>query len=178
MRLPTRGLRGRGRNAGFTLLEVIVAFAVLSLAIVVGIQGFAAGLRLLKLSGEHQQAMLLADQKLREITTPTLGHDSGAEGPFAWERSTRELAAPDLDVPGRTSKWHVYQIDVTVTWGDGKRRIALASLRTQPDISPGGTPAATGAPRPPGTSPQAGTTPQPGTTLPGTTPQPGTTRSR
>src|SRR5687768_18515803 len=59
--------------AGFTLLEVLVALAVLSFAVVVSIQAFAGGLRLLKLSGEHQDAMLVADQKAREIVAPTSG---------------------------------------------------------------------------------------------------------
>lgn len=128
-RLPRR----RRADAAFTLLEVIVAFAVLSLAVVVAIQGFAAGLRLLKLSGDHQEATLLADQKLREITTPTPGRDSGTEGRFVWERSTREVAAPDLAVAGQPTKWHVYEIDVIVKWREGTRQVRLASLRTLPD---------------------------------------------
>jgi len=37
------------RQGGFTLLEVLVAFAILSLTVVVAVQGFAQGLRLLKL---------------------------------------------------------------------------------------------------------------------------------
>src|SRR6267143_1143660 len=43
-------------TAGFTLLEVLVAFAILSVAVVALIQGFAQGLRLLKVAGDHQQA--------------------------------------------------------------------------------------------------------------------------
>ena len=49
----------RARAAGFTLIEVLVALAILSLAVVASIQGFAQGLRLLRLAGDHQQAMLL-----------------------------------------------------------------------------------------------------------------------
>ena len=58
------------RTAGFTLLEVLVAFAILSVAVVALIQGFAQGLRLLKVAGDHQQAVLLADQKAREVVVP------------------------------------------------------------------------------------------------------------
>jgi len=75
--------RDRRHRSGFTLLEVLIALAILSMAIVVSIQGFASGLRLLKLSGEHQEAMLIADLKAREITSPTqAGRDSGTEGAF------------------------------------------------------------------------------------------------
>jgi type II secretion system protein I len=118
--------------SGFTLLEVLVALAVLSFAIVVSIQAFAGGLRLLKLSGEHQEAMLIADQKAREITSPTSGGiDSGSEGAYAWEREVKIVATPDLDVEGRAVKWRVWEVDVRVRWGDRERRqVSVATLRT------------------------------------------------
>lgn len=118
------------RAAGFTLLEVLVALAILSLAVVASIQAFAAGLRLLKVSGEHQEAMLIADQKAREITSPTKGGtDSGTEGAYAWEREIRIVPTPDLDVEGRTVKWRVWEIDVRVKWGE-RRQVSVATLRT------------------------------------------------
>lgn len=122
---------GAARRAeGFTLLEVLVALAILSLAVVVSIQAFAGGLRLLKLSGEHQEAMLIADQKAREITSPTSGGtDSGTEGAYSWEREVKIVATPDLDVEGRVVKWRVWEIDVRVKWGD-RRQVSVATLRT------------------------------------------------
>jgi len=115
---------------GFTLLEVLVALAVLSFAVVVSIQAFAGGLRLLKLSGEHQEAMLIADQKAREIVAPTSGGvESGTEGAYAWERQVKIVATPDLDVEGRSVKWRVWEIDVRVRWGD-HREVSLSTLRT------------------------------------------------
>ncbi|HEV8473143.1 MAG TPA: prepilin-type N-terminal cleavage/methylation domain-containing protein [Methylomirabilota bacterium] len=130
---------GASRAAGFTLLEVLVALAILSLAIVVSIQAFAAGLRLLKVSGEHQEAMLIADQKAREVLTPTAGErEQGTEGMYAWERETKALAAPDLEIDGRATKWRAYEIDVRVRWGD-HREVRLATLRTlaeNPNVKP------------------------------------------
>ena len=123
----------RARQAGFTLLEVLVAFAILSLTIVVAVQGFAQGLRLLKLSGDHQQAALLADQKAREVTLPKEGRDNGSEGAFTWERVIKEIPAPDLSPNNTTPRWHVYEVAVQVGWGDGKRTVGVTTLRTVSD---------------------------------------------
>jgi len=122
----------KAQPRGFTLLEVLVALAILSLAVVVSIQAFAGGLRLLKLSGEHQEAMLIADQKAREITSPTSGGtESGTEGAYTWEREVKIVATPDLDVEGRAVKWRVWEVDVRVRWGERERRqVSIATLRT------------------------------------------------
>ncbi|HTO12966.1 MAG TPA: prepilin-type N-terminal cleavage/methylation domain-containing protein [Candidatus Binatia bacterium] len=125
--------RARRGQAGFTLLEVLVAFAILSLTVVVAVQAFAQGLRLLKLSGDHQQAALLADQKTREVTQPKEGKDSGTEGAFTWERTIKEIPAPELTPNGQLPKWHVYEITTLVSWGDSKRTVGVTTLRTVSD---------------------------------------------
>jgi type II secretion system protein I len=114
--------------AGFTLIEVLVALAILSLAVVASIQGFAQGLRLLKLAGDHQQAMLLADQKLREIVEPKEGREQGTEGRLWWERTTQLLETPDLTPAGGAERGRVYEIGVRVAWED-KRQVEIRTLR-------------------------------------------------
>jgi len=121
------------RQDGFTLIEVLVAFAILSLTVVVAVQGFAGGLRLLKLSGDHQRAILIADQKAREVVVPKEGREEGTEGGFAWERVIKSVPAPELDVPGRPAKWHVYEISVQVAWGEQRRAVGVTTLRTVSD---------------------------------------------
>ena len=132
----------RDRQAGFTLLEVLVALAILSLAVVASIQAFAQGLRLLKLSGDHQQAMLLADEKARETVTPSEGREEGTEGSFRWERTMKILEAPDLAPAGTLPRWRVYEIDVRVTW-DTRRQVEVRTLRTTPIAAEPGAASAT-----------------------------------
>jgi general secretion pathway protein I len=52
---------------GFSLLEVLVAFVILSLVLSVLMQVFSGGLRNATRAGEYQQAMLLAQSKLAGI---------------------------------------------------------------------------------------------------------------
>jgi general secretion pathway protein I len=150
----------RRGQAGFTLLEVLIAFAILSVAVVAVIQGFAQGLRLLKVAGDHQQAVLLADQKTREMVTPIEGRDQGKEGNYDWERTVTVVPAPDLTRTQATAKWRVYQIDVKVTWGD-KRGVEIVSMRTSAETPASGT--TTGPPRTVGTVSTPGTSTTPGT---------------
>ena len=123
------------RQDGFTLIEVLVAFAILSATVIVAVQGFAGGLRLLKLSGDHQRAILIADQKAREVVVPKEGREDGTEGGFAWERVIKPVPAPELDVPGRAAKWHVYEISVQVAWGEQRRVVGVTTLRTVSDAN-------------------------------------------
>lgn len=138
------------RQAGFTLLEVLVALAILSIAVVASIQAFAQGLRLLKLSGDHQQAMLLADQKVREVVEFKEGREDGVEGRMRWERTLRSLEAPDLAPAGSVPAGRVYQVDVRVSW-EPQRVVEIRTLRmvateeTSVTVLPSGQSGAPGA---------------------------------
>jgi general secretion pathway protein I len=143
-------------QAGFTLIEVLVALAILSLAVVACIQGFAQGLRLLKLAGDHQNAMLLADEKMREVVDPKEGREHGTEGLLAWERTIRQLETPDLkSADGGTERGRVFEIDVRVAWPE-KRQVEIRTLRLIPP------PTQTTVSTMPGTITQPGVTPTPG----------------
>jgi type II secretion system protein I len=135
---------------GFTLLEVLVALAILGTAVVASIQGFAQGLRLLKLSGDHQEAMLFADTKLRDVVAPEAGREEGTEGRFHWTRTVTRVPTPELGEAARPSPWAVYQIDVRVRW-DERREVELTTLRTT-SAADSTQPGTTGQPRGPSPS--------------------------
>lgn len=117
------------RQAGFTLLEVLVALAILSVAVVTFLQLFAHGLRLLKVAGDYQQAVLLADQKTREVGTVREGIETGQEGEFAWERRAAVVpVTEELSVVG-LAPMRLFQVSVVVRWS-GNRSVEVATLRT------------------------------------------------
>jgi hypothetical protein len=113
---------------------VLVALAILGTAVVVSIQAVGQGLRLLKAAGDQQQAIIVADQKARELLVPTESSDSGTAGRFSWERTSRLLVTPELTPPDQAPDWRVFEISVVVTW-DEQRRLEISTLRTVPATS-------------------------------------------
>jgi len=120
---------------GFTLLEVLIALAILGTAVVLSIQGVGQGLRLLKAAGDQQQATIVADQKARELLVPVEATDSGTAGRFSWQRTSRVLETPELTPPDAAPEWRMFSISVVVTWDEPQRRLEVSTLRTVPATS-------------------------------------------
>jgi type II secretion system protein I len=118
---------------GFTLLEVLVAMTILGLAIVTLMQLSSQGLRLLRLSEDYQQAVLVADRLVRAVEVPREGVEAGQEGPFQWERRVALVPMPKELTPGAGPKPRFYSLSVAVRWG-GTRTFEIASLRAVPGI--------------------------------------------
>ena len=118
----------RSGNGGFTLLEVLVALVILSVAVVTLIQLSSQGLRLLRVSGEHQDAVMLADRLARSAEVSGERVDTGHEGTFEWERRTKLVVVPaDLAPPG-TDAPRLLSLSVSVKWGSG-RSVEVSTLR-------------------------------------------------
>lgn len=115
-------------QAGFTLLEVLVAMAILAVAITTMLQLSAQSLRLLGLSGEHQRAVLLADRVTRESQPEAEGVENGQEGPYAWERRVSLVALPEEQSPPTGAAPRLFSVAVSVRWG-GSRSVEIATLR-------------------------------------------------
>jgi general secretion pathway protein I len=167
---------GRRDEGGFTLLEVLLAFAILSIAVVTLIELTSQGLRLLKVSGDHQQAVQIADRLARDTqidsenvpTEPVI--ESGEEGTFAWERRIVRLPLPEeiepaTPVPGKELPG-LYTVSVAVRWGRD-HVVEVATLRAPAPVTSAGASA--------GADQQGGQTQ--GGTPQGTTPGSGQTGS-
>ena len=117
-----------GRRGGFTLLEVLVAFVILSVSLVALMRGFSSGLGAVGAAGDYRTAVLLVRSKIDEIGPVfelTEGRHGGTfENGYEWQA---EIAAYDL---GYAPPFPVlgYLVTVTVEW-QGDRAITLTSLR-------------------------------------------------
>ena len=119
-------MSARTRN-GFTLLEVLVALLILSVAVVTFIQLASQGLRLLRVSGEHQEAVMLADRLARAAEANSETVETGREGAFEWERRTKLVSMPpDLGSIGSDAP-RLLSLSVVVKWGS--RSVEVATLR-------------------------------------------------
>lgn len=117
------------RSAGFTLLEVIVAIAILGIAISVVLQLFSANLRAISVSGDYVAAATRAEVKMREI----LSDDKLSEKSFS--EATQEGYRIDVSIidvlKERTENLRVklLEVDLTIHWIQGTKQKSM-SLRT------------------------------------------------
>jgi type II secretion system protein I len=97
------GSRAAGGDAGFTLIEVLVAFSVLAIVLVPLLQVFGDGLGTTQTAREYARATLLARSRLAEIGVDAPlreGEETGSfdEPGFRWRtevvRDTSEVIAP------------------------------------------------------------------------------------
>ncbi len=118
------------RQSGFSLLEVLVAFAILAMALGVLFQVFSSGMRNTQIAARHSEAMIVAESRLAETAAGDLeeGGDNGESGPFRW--STRVAPYP-LDDAFSSPAVELMEVSVKVEWKEyGKgRSVALNTLR-------------------------------------------------
>jgi general secretion pathway protein I len=104
------------RNNGFTLLEVMIALAIIGIALVTLIGLQTQTIQLAERQQRVTQATLLAQGKMTEIEigSQLLSGSGGREGqfdaPFELYRWTIEAAATPLPA--------IEMVTVTVAWGD------------------------------------------------------------
>ncbi|HEY6838181.1 MAG TPA: prepilin-type N-terminal cleavage/methylation domain-containing protein [Geobacteraceae bacterium] len=109
---------GRRDAAGFTLLEVMIALAIMSGVILTVITSFNYHLDLVSRGREETDAVLLARAKLDEAGFAPLEKAQGTFAPERPEMSWTTETAP-TELPG------LVRLTLTVSWGEGKRTLSL-----------------------------------------------------
>lgn len=134
--------RLKKEDSGYSMVEVLAAIVILSVAILPMVGMFDAGLRAAVLGGNYDQGRSLANEKLEEVkalpyneaTTkydPALDQSvdpfTGSEGDFDYEIDTFYVDS-DLD-PAPDARTRM-QVEVTVEWNDGGTDYTTSGLMT------------------------------------------------
>jgi general secretion pathway protein I len=111
---------------GFTLLEVVVAMAILGMGLTVIIELFSGGLRLGRASEEYTKAANYAHIKLEEIRSQekiSEGTEEGElEGAFRWQVSVKKIdILPTEKDPDFKPPVELFQVKVSILWKSGSK---------------------------------------------------------
>lgn len=130
----------RARARGYTLLEVVIAFAVLAMALTLLLGILTNSSRQVRWSGDAGRAALHAESLLDAMDVegpPREGRRDGVleDGRYRWVLDVRRWRDPALAAaPLDPAAPRLVELQLTVEWGDGgpRERLALRSLRLVP----------------------------------------------
>ncbi len=121
-----------GRESGFTLLEVVVALAIVALGVVTVLEIFSLGLRLAARSSEVSQARLDGQTVMDEVFVyggPQSGREEGSfSSGHRWRLQVRTLGEPAASL---ANPWELKEIGLEVRYQEANRekQLELKTLR-------------------------------------------------
>lgn len=122
------------KQRGFTLLEVLVAFLILTLSMGALMRIVSQSLRSLDQAEQYQVALQLAESKLVEVLAQlrwdSRGKDEGRlSGRYRWESEVERYQFDNQETGERYSVTP-WLVRVTVSWGrEPNERISLSTIR-------------------------------------------------
>lgn len=129
----------RRRAGGFTLIEIVAAFAILALGLALTMQIAAGGMRQARQAAQYTEAALLAQSLLDTAGVGEkleLGDTRGEwEGGFRWTLSVLPYEVMDLQAGAAmdafTSPVRLVELDLVVSWDHAgtERQARYRSLR-------------------------------------------------
>ncbi len=116
-------------NKGFTLIEVVVAFAIAALVLGATARIFASAARHAGLLQHYARALALAEARLQPgLAEMADGEARGEAEGLRWKRRIHPYPWPAHAEPG----WVPHLVTVEVRWGDPahERVVSLSSIRS------------------------------------------------
>jgi general secretion pathway protein I len=123
------------RHSGFTLLEVMIAVAIIAIVLVAVFGSQSQSLSLANDAKFSTTAALLAQRKMAEVEMEDSLDVSSASGDFGedFPEYQWELDISEVPLPGIEGLEFLKQVDVAVRWGDKDQfRYALRLYRFMP----------------------------------------------
>lgn len=141
----------KGKQTGFTLIEIIIAFAVLALALTLLLGTLSGSARQVRDSADAGRAALhaqslLAQTGVGEALQPGTRDGEFDDGKYRWTMQISDYTdplRPQQDVLRNPGGPHLLRLALTVQWGDGGpgRQLSLETLRlATPDMMQSVTP--------------------------------------
>lgn len=130
---------GRQRQSGLSLLELLVAFAIMAIALGMLYKASGSSVRSVGEAASYQRAMLLAESLLamRDAVPPEGWNESGQSAQFSWKIHSQPYATPTSQ--SNTTAPLLHAVQMVVEWSDGGRlrRVELHTLRPQRNFPTG-----------------------------------------
>lgn len=127
-------MRSIGRQRGFSLLEILVAFVILSLSLGVIMRLFSGGMRNVGVAEHYTHAALLAENVFNGLGMESplnVGGQSGEDGKgYRWRAQVGEYDAIGEAVDAPATPVRLYRVDVEVSWGDSAERASSLKFST------------------------------------------------
>lgn len=129
---------GKRSAAGFTLIEIIVAFAVLALGLTLLIGTLSGATRQVRQAGDAGRAAMHAQTLLAEyastLQAPENFDGELEEGRYRWQLQATlwtDPAARDGAVQGDPGAARLLHVQLDIEWADGEpqQRLQVSSLR-------------------------------------------------
>ena len=127
------------RQGGFTLIEVMAAFAVFALLFGVVLQVLSTSMQNTRRAGDYTQAALWAQSKLDSVGLERMieaGRTSGRfDDRFSWTLEISEdMYFDDFGMDAMDLPIALYRVELTVEWGDEHQREAVFTTLRSVDM--------------------------------------------